>query len=174
MTKQENQKLNHQPYIYVRSTNQQIPVTKQEFTDYYRPINAYRKRQQEHGRCICPKSQRLMCDMDCFTCPHQRVGDNLSLDYIIQDDEGNEKSWLDELQDDQPDVQSIMEEQELLDALYHCLEELAPESRRICQLIMAGKSEREAAADIGLTRSTFKRHWDKLKADLAESLKDYI
>ena len=39
MAKQEKQKLNHQPYIYIRSTNEQIPVTKQEFTDYYRPIN---------------------------------------------------------------------------------------------------------------------------------------
>ncbi|MCM1439294.1 MAG: hypothetical protein NC131_08870 [Roseburia sp.] len=174
MSKNEKTKQNHQSYIYIRSTGEQIPVTKQEFTDYYRPINAYRKKQQAHGRCVCPKSRRLMCDMDCYTCPYRRAGDTISLDYPIEDGAGSEKNLLDDLCDDSSDIQSILEERELLVALYRRLEELDPEGKRICRLIMAGKSERESAKIMGIARSTYKRHKEKLMADLFESLKDYI
>ena len=44
---------------------EKVEATKEQFNDYYRPINAYRKRMQSHGRCICPASKRLTCNMDC-------------------------------------------------------------------------------------------------------------
>ena len=59
MTTNENQY-----HIYLRSTNERVPCTKEEFDNYYRDINAYRKKQQRHGRCVCPESRRLHCDMD--------------------------------------------------------------------------------------------------------------
>ena len=64
MTNQDNQH-----YIYLRSTRERIPCTEQEFHDYYRDINAYRQKQQYHGKCVCPERKRLDCDMDCATCP---------------------------------------------------------------------------------------------------------
>ena len=72
---------NHQYYIYLRSTKERIPVTKEEFDNYYRDINAYRQKQQYHGRCVCPQNKRLDCDMDCETCPFRRAGNMLSLNY---------------------------------------------------------------------------------------------
>ena len=67
--------------IYIRSTKESIPVNKEEFDAYYHDINIYRIRQQRHGRCVCPASKRLTCDMDCLTCPFHRMGDTRSLDY---------------------------------------------------------------------------------------------
>lgn len=60
--------------IYLRSANLRVPCTKQQFDDYYRDINAYRRTQMNHGRCVCPPSKRLQCDMDCCTCPHRTNG----------------------------------------------------------------------------------------------------
>ena len=70
---------NNQYYIYLRSTRERIPCTEQEFHDYYRDIDAFRRKQQRHGRCVCPAVKRLDCDMDCATCPFSRAGDTLSL-----------------------------------------------------------------------------------------------
>ena len=38
--------------IYIRSTKESIPVSKEEFDAYYHGINIYRIRQQRHGRCV--------------------------------------------------------------------------------------------------------------------------
>lgn len=46
-----------QYYIYVRSLKERIPVTKEEFDNYYRGINAYRQKEQYHKRCVCPKAK---------------------------------------------------------------------------------------------------------------------
>lgn len=37
--------------IYIKKSKRWVDVNKEFYTDYYRDINAYRKRQQEHGRC---------------------------------------------------------------------------------------------------------------------------
>ena len=160
--------------IFLKSTHQWVPVSKAEFDNYYRDINAYRRRQQEHGRCICPPSKRYLCDMDCGACPYHKGGNELSLDYSVTDDSGNEKRWLDDLPDDKPSIQSVIEDRELLNALYQRLDGLDPDGRRICDLIMQGRSERDAAAELGMPRNTFVYRRDKLLAVLRESLKDFI
>lgn len=80
--------------IYLKDLHQWVPVSKADFDNYYRDVNAYRRRQQEHGRCICPANKRYLCDMDCCTCRFHKGGDELSLDYTVTDEDGNEKSWL--------------------------------------------------------------------------------
>lgn len=87
----------NQHYIYLRSTRERIPCTEQEFHDYYCDIDAFRKKQQRHGRCVCPATKRLNCEMDCVTCPFSRAGDTLSLDYTTTNDEGDERPWLDDI-----------------------------------------------------------------------------
>ena len=104
--------------IYIRSTKESIPVNKEEFDAYYHDINIYRIRQQRHGRCVCPASKRLTCDMDCLTCPFHRMGDTRSLDYTETDDEGNETAWVDEIPDDSPLLEDIIIEASEMKALY--------------------------------------------------------
>ncbi len=52
-----------QHHIYIRSTKQRVPCTKEQFNDYYRDINAYRRTQMNHGRCVCLPSKWLTCDI---------------------------------------------------------------------------------------------------------------
>lgn len=86
--------------IYIKESKSWVDVNKEFYTNYYRDINTYRKRQQEHGRCVCPASKRYLCDMDCMTCPYAKAGNQLSLDNTVSDGEGNEKSWLDDMPDE--------------------------------------------------------------------------
>ena len=68
----------------------------------------------------------------------------------------------------------VLEDAELLHALYAKLNELDPEGRLICQLIMQGKSERDCGKEMGLSRNTFVYRRDKLFKKLRSELKDYI
>lgn len=160
--------------IYIKESKSWVDVNKEFYTNYYRDINSYRKRQQEHGRCVCPASKRYLCDMDCMTCPYAKAGDQLSLDNTVSDGEGNEKSWLDDMPDESVAIVEMIEDAELLRALYAKLNELDPEGRLICQLIMEGKSERDCGKEMGLSRNTFVYRRDKLFQKLRSELKDYI
>lgn len=131
MKNSENQKSTREYKVYIHRLKTWVEVTEEQYYAYYRDIWATRKRTQAHGQCMCPKSKTWMCDGDCLACEFRAAGDNLSLDYTIEDGEGNQKSWADDLQDDTPDAQSIMEDRELLCALYQKLQELDPEGRRM-------------------------------------------
>lgn len=63
MSKNANQSKQYR--IYIKESKSWVDVNKEFYTNYYRDINSYRKRQQEHGRCVCPASKRYLCDMDC-------------------------------------------------------------------------------------------------------------
>ena len=171
----ENQNQPAERAIYLKNLRQWVPVSKAEYDNYYRDINAYRRRQQEHGRCVCPASKRYLCDMDCCNCRFRKGGDELSLDYAITDEDGNDKSWLDDLPDDGPSAQSILEERELLDALMSKLDELEPDGRRICELLLQEKSEREIASIMGISQqSTINYKKKKAFEMLRVLLRDYI
>ena len=172
MTNHDNESATRK--IYLKALHQWVPVSKTDFDNYYRDVNAYRRRQQEHGRCVCPASKRYLCDMDCCACRFHKGGDELSLDYTVTDENGNEKSWLDELEDDSPSIQSVLEDRNLLNALHARLDELDPDGRLICELIMQGYPERTAAEKLGLSRNTYVYRRDKLLTLLREALRDYI
>ena len=141
--------------IYIRSTKESIPVSKEEFDAYYHDINIYRIRQQRHGRYVCPASKRLTCDMDCLTCPFHRMGDMRSLDYTETDDEGNETAWVDEIPDYSPLLEDIIIEASEMKVLYARLTELMPEAVKIGELRLEGLSEDAIGERIGIGRKTF-------------------
>lgn len=67
--------MDKQYFIRIHSFNEKderittlVPVTENEFSNYYREIDSFRKKQQRHGGCVCPANKRLDCDMDCFNC----------------------------------------------------------------------------------------------------------
>ena len=169
---------NNQPpehAIYLKNLHQWVPVSKTDFDNYYCDINAYCHRQQEHGRCICPECKRYLCDTDCWTCRFHKADDDLSLDYTITDEDANEKSWLDDLADNAPNAQSILEERELLDTLICKLDMLDPDGRRICELLLQEKSEREIATIMGISRqSTINNKKKKAFNALRKVLRDYM
>lgn len=158
----------NQPYIYIRYTRERIPVTQQEFNDYYRDINTFRKKQQRHGRCVCPERKRLDCDMDCMTCPFHRSGDGLSLDYTTVDDEGNEQAWVDTLADDSPLMDEIIADSQQLEQLFIRLKELMPEAIQIGELRLDGHTDVDIAKRIGIRNTTFRSRLERVKKVLAQ------
>ena len=173
MKTNENQKSTREYKVYIHRLKTWVEVTEEQYYAYYRDVWATRKRAQAHGQCMCPKSKLWMCDGDCLACEFKAAGDRLSLDYTTENKKGEKTSLLDTLASDDASAASIMEEAELLTALYKRLQELDPDGRRMCELIMQGKSEREAAEDMQMARSTFKRRWNAVKELLREQLKDY-
>lgn len=152
MANKDNQSKQYR--IYIKESKSWVDVNKEFYTNYYRDINTYHKRQQEHGRCVCPASKRYLCDMDCLICPYAKASDQLSLDNTVSDSDGNEKSWLDDMPDESAAIAEVLEDAELLRALYAKLNELDPEGRLICQLVMQGKSERDCSKEMGLSRNS--------------------
>lgn len=175
MENQDNQNQSNERTIYLKDLRQWVSVSKSDYDNYYRDINAYRRRQQEHGRCACPASKRYLCDMDCNNCRYRRAGNEISLDYAISNEDGNGARWLDELPDDGSSAQSILEERELLEVLMRRLSELEPDSRQICELLLQDKSEREIAAIMGISQqSTINYKKRKAFEILRKLLRDYI
>ena len=171
------QKKDNQYRIYIRSANLRVPCTKKQFDDYYRDINAFRRTQMNHGRCVCPPSKRLMCDMDCCTCPYRTSGDISYLDDSLADDEGKEMNWLDHLQEKMPDLQTPSLEDIAADGieiqrLFARLCELMPQAIEIGRLREQGLSDTAIAGEIGIPRKTFtdriKKAESILKAEFPE------
>ena len=128
---------------------------------------------QKNGECRCTKAQLWKCDGVCPGCPFYAAGKKVSIDTPIGGEE-DEFTLGDTLADEAPSAESILMDKELLDALYDELNRLDPDGRRICELIMQGKTEREIAADMGKRQSTINYQKNKVFSILREALKDFI
>lgn len=148
-----------------------IEVSEEIYRAYYQPIWNTRYHAQKNGECRCTKAQLWKCNGVCPGCPFYAAGKKVSIDTPIGG-EDDELTLGDTLADDAPSAESILVDKELLDALYDELNRLDPEGKRICELLMY-HSEREAADIMGMARSTFKRHWAKIQAELQDKLKEY-
>lgn len=93
---------------------------------------------------------------------------------ILPRSDDNSSVWLEDVPDESAAIAEVLEDAELLNALYAKLNELDPEGRLICQLIMEGKSERDCGKEMGLSRNTFVYRRDKLFQKLRSELKDYL
>lgn len=152
-----------QYYIYLRSTCERIPCTKEEFDNYYRGINTFRKTQQRHGKCVCPEKKRLDCDMDCATCPFHRGGDQASLDYTTTDEDGEATTWINNLEDPSPLIEDIVVEGQAISQLFTRLSELMPQALEIGRLRQQGFTESQIEEQIGIGRKTYAYRLKKVK-----------
>ena len=173
---EQGKRSSHHRYIYIRSTRQQIPVSEQQFLDYYRDINAYRRRMQEHKSCNCPPRCWMTCDMDCLTCPFHCGNEFLSLDAVINaNSDGNPITLGDTIPDDTPSIEDIVSDKQLLDTLFAELNKLDPDMRRIVELTLDGKSERQIAAITGASKhSTVNYRKKKAFQALQERMKEHL
>lgn len=154
--------------IYLRSMNKTIEVSKEAHDDYYRDINAYRRTQQNHGRCACPKADYRYCDMDCWTCKYRRAGDTLSLDCPTTNEEGDEETMLDKMVDEASDTAEIVADQLLLETLIKRMDELVPGIFRAFELRQNGLSDTEIAQELDIPRTTLLSRMKKVTTILNE------
>ena len=160
----------NQPRVYLKSTKEWVPVTEDFYKDYSRETYNHRRREQRHSRCSLPRGKWWLCDTDCLDCEFYSGSGQLSLDAEM----GDCSATLTDLElVDTVTPESIVMDKALLDALYRELSALDPEGQHICELL-SRLSEREAAEEMGMSRSAFKRHWTKIKALLAKRLGDYL
>ena len=144
---------------YIKIDGEEIPVTEEQYRAYQRPVWAEHKRQEREKRCRDAKGNR--CMKDCSQCDRQHEGSVLSLDQFAE--AGYEPADL-------TDIAEIVAERLLLRELFAALEELDPDNRRILELFSVGKSEREIAAEIGLSQKAINKRKVKLFARLKERL----
>jgi RNA polymerase sigma factor (sigma-70 family) len=148
---------------YIETDGQQVPVTEEVYRAYKRPAWAEHKRKEREKRCRDKNGNR--CTADCSKCDKQRTGSVLSLDKFVE--EGFEVA-------EPLDLAELVADKLLFEELYAALEELDPDNRRIMELFGIGKSEREIAADIGLSQKAINKRKTKLFAQLRERLKNFI
>ena len=149
-----------------------MEVSEEYYRDHTRYHDALRKRQQSHGQCVCPKNKFWLCDGDCLTCEFRRAGDTLSLDYTVENEDGDACSPLDNLADPAPSIEEIICDKAELDQLFARLNELMPEAVQIGQLRQDGLSDEAIAEIIGIKRTTFLSRLKKAKEQLAAEFPD--
>lgn len=161
-----------QYYIYIRATGEKVPVTMDEFDNYYRDINSYRIKQQRQGKCVCPKTKRFSCDMDCWTCPFRRGGNSLSFDFEDTEDgdefeyySANESMSL--LDEDFAEIDEVKR-------LFSKLCELIPEAETIASLRLDGYTFSEISEKLGIKNSTLSMRIKAAKNKLSKEFPDFF
>ena len=162
-----------QYYIYLRSTNERIPCTEEEFRAYYHDIDLFRQRQQYRKQCVCPQKKWLECDMDCQTCPFRR-NDVFSLDKPLETAEGEEMSLLESIPDESPLISDIIANKEHLNLLFRRLNEIMPEAIEIGRLRQIGLNDSDIAARIGKPRTTLLSRLQKARKILEPEFPEFF
>lgn len=73
---------NVNPYrIYLKATREWVEVSEDYYRSHTRYYDAFRKRHQAFGQCVCPKNEFWLCDGDCYNCEFHRADDKIPLDY---------------------------------------------------------------------------------------------
>lgn len=126
-----------------------IPVaSKVQYDKYMRPLWAEAKREERSRRCTVSngKGKLKRCTEDCSKCKRLHEGSVISLDELQS--EGIEVAHTEK------DTADIVIDMMILEELTKALEELDPDSRRICELIKEGFSDREMAVECKIPKST--------------------
>lgn len=164
-----------QKKIYLRQDDVFVPVPDEVYHEYYRPIWAHMKRMQYHGRCYCPKGLIWECDADCASCRHARKGDSSSLDEVRVNADGDAYTLAETVQDDAVDIESMVMDAALLDALFAKVKELEPDLQDVFNLLLEEKTEREIAQALGYkSQTSVNRRRQKLKGILGDAFSDFL
>lgn len=147
---------------YLEIDGEQIPVTEEVYRAYKRPEWAEHKRQEREKRCRDENGSR--CAGDCGRCEKQRTGGTLSLERFSDEGFDVPASF---------NLAELVADKLLLEQLYIALAELGPDNQKIIELFGRGKSEREIAAEIGLSQKAVNKRKTKLFEKLRERLKNF-
>ena len=158
--------------IYDKQTKQWFEVSPEQYKEFDNWRTNLRKREQYHGRCMCPRNKWWLCDGMCDDCEFHAPGDFLSLDMPSSNDDGDEVTLLDMLEDPAPSVEEVLCDKAELDQLFDRLNELMPEAVQIGKLRQEGLSDEAIAKVIGIKRTTFRSRLEKAKSQLTAGFPD--
>ena len=162
-------KSNDNKRIFDKQTGTWFEVSPEEYKEYDAWRTNFRKRQQYHGRCMCPRRKWWLCDAVCEDCEFHAPGDMLSLDATKENEDGDEVCILDCYASPESVLNDIVLDQLLMQQLLKRLEELMPEAIEIGKLRQEGLSDEAIADIIGIKRTTFlsrlKKAEEKLRGE---------
>jgi hypothetical protein len=152
-------------FIYVRSTGEKVPVTKEQHDSFYKEADRIRHKEQDHGRCMCPYRFIWRCDGDCLNCEYHATGDITSLDQPLSDGNG---TLCDYMPDRSKSMEEIISDRMLLEQLFARLHELDPDADTIiqCWLDDYKISDRAIAEKLGRPQRTFADQMKKIRTEL--------
>jgi len=167
---------NKQFYIYVPvyeaseslepSSYEKVEVSEEVYKAFYQPIWREHDHAKRKGGCTCADWKR--CYGDCGTCKYHTA----SKVY-----ESFESMFEDETKD-RPDpftnVESTVTETLLQAKRLEAIQALDPESQFICRAIAEGKNERDAAQELGLSKTTYHDRKQRLLARLRDEWADIV
>lgn len=160
--------VNNVKRIFDKQTKSWFEVSPEEYKKFDTWRTNLRKREQYHGRCMCPRNKWWLCDGMCDDCEFHAAGDILSLDMPISNEDGDEISLMDTLVDPSPLIEDVICDKAELDQLFSRLQELMPEAIQIGQLRQEGKTDEAISEIIGIARTTFRSRLTKAKEQLAK------
>jgi RNA polymerase sigma factor (sigma-70 family) len=145
-------------FIFDPITEQKIPVTEDQYREYYRPIQRVHAFAKRHHQCACRRW--WLCGGDCAICewsrdPQQEVLEQLHYDLDVM------SSHL--YSSYEPEIAA--ERKEFRQRAEAFLDVLTGEMRRIYDLYDEGKSQDEIAVIIGKSQDTVHRRLKKIKED---------
>ena len=147
--------------IYVKELNQLVPVSKEVYYEYYRPIWRLQKAMRNSKQCMCPQKQLWMCDGCCVDCVHHAAGNVWSLEH--------EQEVMGDIHADESiNIEELISDKIILEQLMHCLNEICPEFIRFAELKSSGISERDIATRLGIPRKTLAYRIQKARKILLE------
>ena len=152
-------------FIYVRSTGEKVPVTKEQHDSFYKEADRIRHKERDHGRCMCPYRFIWRCDGDCLDCEYHATGDITSLDQPLSDGNG---TLCDYMPDRSKSMEEIISDRMLLEQLFARLRELDPDADIIiqCWLDDYKISDRAIAEKLGRPQRTFADQMKKIRTEL--------
>lgn len=152
-------------FIYVRSTGEKVPVTKEQHNSFYKEADRIRHKEQDHGRCMCPYRFIWRCDGDCLDCEYHATGDITSLDQPLSDGNG---TLCDYMPNRSKSMEEIISDRMLLEQFFARLRELDPDADIIiqCWLDDYKISDRAIAEKLGRPQRTFADQMKKIRTEL--------
>ena len=147
--------------------DEDVSVTEEIYRAYKRPIWAAKKAKERKSRCTIGKDngKTKRCTDDCSQCEYFRSGSDLSLEVLMETGDPS----INHTQD----VAEAAVYNALLEELFKVLDALDPDSRYICEAIMAGQKDKDTAAQLGRASTTFAYQKKKVLKELRDRLKNF-
>lgn len=160
----------NQPYIYIQSTKEKIPVSQEEFDAFYKETSVYRRRQQRYGLCICPQDHWFSCDTDCENCRYRVANyktESLDAPRYDGDFEGDDfSSKYDTLPQSGLTMDELVADVDQMQRLLDQIREIMPEAIDMGRMRVDGQSDADIAEVLGIPRTTLLYRLKKLRQTL--------
>lgn len=127
-----------------------------------------RMRMRRQNRCVCPGDERWRCDGICDGCPFQKDLE-VSIDSTIKCTDG---LTLGDILTDGIDQESVCVEKMYCEDVLKRLDEIMPLARQIGVLRMQGKSDREIARALGISKTSMYRMLEKAQKILLSEFEE--